>query len=131
MLVSQNWSSEFDFNILLIVYLHNETDLMFVSMAVTPVDISVFQMGISNTSDVLMVEARLTERHQTSLDNSESHCKNYDNDKIFKNCVKDFFTRYFKENTNCSLPGEFTHCICNYWMYSFGKKLLTLLHFGI
>ena len=75
-------------------------------MGVPPIEITTFQMGINNLSEILMVDAKITEMHKKSMDKNGS-CSNSYTDKFnFIECSRNYFIKFFEENTNCSLPGK-------------------------
>ena len=79
---------------------------MYFVMGVPPIEITTFQMGINNLSEILIVEAEITEMHKKSMDKNGSCSNSYTDIFNFNVCSRNIFLTFLKENTNCSLPGK-------------------------
>ena len=89
-----------------LVYFHDQKDKMWTTFGAPPKDITSIQLGIGNNTDIAVVQATITEKHVTSMDKENSHCNNYEADgHDFNSCTLDFFSSYFKDQINCTLPG--------------------------
>ena len=94
-----------------IVYFHDKKDKMWATFGAPPKHITRIQLGIGNNTDIALVRATITEKHVTSLDKENSHCKLYGAGGYdFNECSLQFFSSYLKDKINCTLPGN---AFCN------------------
>ena len=94
---------------------------MLIPIGYPPVEISFFQMGINTSSEIITVEARITERHQVMLDKNGSCSNDYNKTFTFVVCSRNYFTKTLNRNTTCSLPGNTVD----------GLRFLFKGHFGL
>ena len=81
---------------------------MWTSTGTPPMPMPILQLGIHNQTDVITIEAKIAEKHTTLMDKPSSHCKAYKVEKDgFNICSQTFFSTFFKEKIECTLPGNF------------------------
>ena len=93
--------------LLFVVYIHDLEDKMLISLGNPPIEITRFNLFISQDSEFLGTEVSINEKHVTLMNKKSSKCKQYQPGEVnFNACSKQFVDSYFKKNVNCTLAGK-------------------------
>jgi hypothetical protein len=89
------------------VYIHTRENWMWPSTGVPPMPMPILQLGIHNQTDVISIEAKISEKDTTLMDKPSAHCKAYKDEKDgFNNCTRNFFFTFLKDKVKCTMPGN-------------------------
>ena len=89
---------------LLKVYFHKKNDAMWISLGELPKKITSYKLNIVSISDLASIDITLTEVFSSTLNKQSSPCSE-ELTVDFNTCSQTYFVQYFKNNTNCALPG--------------------------
>ena len=78
---------------------------MWIPMGISPKKISSFRLNIKSVSDFGSIFITLTEVFTSNLNKKASPCSIYEISD-FNTCSKNFFTSYFGDKINCTVPGK-------------------------
>jgi hypothetical protein len=74
--------------VIVLVFIHKREDKSLIAMGAPPVEITTFLLE-SNESEIVEVQAKLTEKLKISLDKRTSHCESYQRRDIsFSDCIQ-------------------------------------------
>ena len=74
-------------------------------MGIPPKKMSSFRLNIKTMSDIGSIYITLTEVFTSNLNKKASPCSTYEISD-FNTCSKNFFTSYFEDKINCTVPGK-------------------------
>ena len=89
---------------LLKVYFHKKNDAMWISLGDLPKKMSSHKLNVVSISELVSIDITLTEVFSSTLNKQSSPCSE-ELTVDFNTCSQTYFVQYFKNNTNCALPG--------------------------
>ena len=77
---------------------------MWISLGLLPKKMSVYKLNIVSISELLSIDITLTEVFTSTLNKTSSPCSD-EKTMDFNTCSHTYFLSYFKNSSNCTLPG--------------------------
>ena len=90
---------------LLLVYFHKSIDSIWIPLGIIPKKMNSYKLNIASIPELLNIDITLTEVSSSGLNKGSSHCTGEDR-VDFNTCSQTYLTSYFKDKTNCTLPGN-------------------------
>ena len=80
---------------------------MLISLGVPPKEVTMLQLPTSPQSQIIGIEAIITERSVSVMNKKSFPCKEYSIEELdFTTCSQNFYASFLKDKINCTIAGE-------------------------